>query len=143
MDYSSTVKTWDDFQVGDSANFAKTITNADIVMWCGLTGDMNPVHLDKEYSKDTRFGDIIVPGVYVLGFISATISKVAMGHVYASQNIRFMKPVYVGDTITAEVTILEKLESKHMLRLRTRCTNQKGEVVMDGEALHYILKQAG
>lgn len=143
MDYSKEVKKWADFKVGDFSTFAKTITDADIVMWCGLTGDMNPVHLDKVYSKSTRFSDIIVPGVYVLGFISATISKVALGHVYASQNIRFMKPVYVGDTITAEVTVIEKLDSKHILKLRTRCTNQHGDVVMDGEALHYILREAG
>ena len=99
---------------------------------------MNPMHLNREYSKTTRFGDIIVPGVYVLGFISATISKLALGHIYAQQNIRFRKPVYVGDTITAEVSLIEKLEDKKMLRLATKCFNQNGEVVLDGEALHYI-----
>lgn len=140
MDYSNDVKKWEDFEVGQVARFAKTVTDADIVVWCGLTGDMNPMHLDSEYSKTTRFGDVIVPGVYVLGFISATISKLALGHIYAQQNIRFKKPVYVGDTITAEVSILEKLDEKHMLRLATKCFNQKGEVVLDGEALHYIQK---
>jgi 3-hydroxybutyryl-CoA dehydratase len=138
MDYSNAVKNWDDFKVGDYSNFAKTITDADIVMWCGLTGDMNPVHLDREYSKSTRFKDVIVPGVYVLGFISATLSKLAVGSVYASQNIKFMKPVYVNDTITAEVSIIDKLESKHMLKLRTHCVKQNNETVMDGEALLFI-----
>jgi 3-hydroxybutyryl-CoA dehydratase len=91
------------------------------------------MHLDSVNAKETRFGDIIVPGVYVLGLISATITKLALGHVYAQQNIRFKKPVYVGDTITAEASIIEKLEDKHMLRIATRCCNQKGEVVLDGE----------
>lgn len=140
MDYSNDVKKWEDFKVGDVARFAKTVTDSDVVVWCGLTGDMNPMHLDKEYSKTTRFGNIIVPGVYVLGFVSATISKLALGHIYAQQNIRFKKPVYVGDTITAEVSLIEKLEDKHMLRLATKCFNQNGEVVLDGEALHYIQK---
>jgi 3-hydroxybutyryl-CoA dehydratase len=138
MDYSTYVKKWEDFKVGDVARFAKTVTDSDVVFWCGITGDMNPMHLDSEYSKRTRFGNIIAPGVYVLGFISATISKLALGHVYAQQNIRFKKPVYVGDTITAEVSIIDKLEDKRMLKLATRCYNQKDEVVLDGEALHYI-----
>ncbi|WP_434512540.1 MaoC family dehydratase [Desulfitobacterium sp. AusDCA] len=138
MDYSTTVKSWDAFIVGDHSNFAKTITEADVVMWCGLTGDMNPVHLDREYSKTTRFKDIVVPGIYVLGFISATLSKLAVGGIYASQNIRFTKPVYINDTVSAEVSIIDKLETKHMLKLRTRCINQNDETVMDGEALLFI-----
>lgn len=138
MDYNDDVKQWEEFKIGDVARFAKTVTDFDVVVWCGLTGDMNPMHLNREYSKTTRFGDIIVPGVYVLGFISATISKLALGHIYAQQNIRFRKPVYVGDTITAEVSLIEKLEDKKMLRLATKCFNQNGEVVLDGEALHYI-----
>jgi acyl dehydratase len=76
----------------------------------------------------------------VLGFISAAITKLAVGNIYAQQNIRFTKPVYVGDTVTAEVTTLEKLEKKRMLRLATKCYNQKDEVVLDGEALLYIQK---
>lgn len=140
MDYSKEVKTWEELNVGDVGRFAKTITDADVVIWCGLSGDMNPMHLDKEFSKDTRFGDIIVPGIYVLGFISAAITKLAVGNIYAQQNIRFTKPVYVGDTVTAEVTTLEKLEKKRMLRLATKCYNQKDEVVLDGEALLYIQK---
>ncbi|MDI9468283.1 MAG: MaoC family dehydratase [Bacillota bacterium] len=140
MDYSKEVKTWEELNVGDVGRFAKTITDADVVIWCGLSGDMNPMHLDKEFSKNTRFGDIIVPGIYVLGFISAAITKLAVGNIYAQQNIRFKKPVYVGDTVTAEVSILEKLEEKRMLRLATKCFNQKDELVLDGEALLYIQK---
>ncbi|KJR48491.1 3-hydroxybutyryl-CoA dehydratase [Desulfosporosinus sp. I2] len=137
MDYGTVIKKWEDFKVGDSTNYAKTITSADIVMWCGLTGDMNPIHLDREYSKKTQFKDIIVPGVYVLGFISATLGKI-LGSIYASQNVRFTKPVYVNDTVSAESTIIEKLEEKRMLKLHTCCVNQNHEIVLDGEALLYI-----
>lgn len=137
MDYGTAIKSWEDFKVGDSKSYAKTITSADIVMWCGLTGDMNPIHLDREYSKKTRFKDIIVPGIYVLGFISATLGKI-LGSIYASQTVRFTKPVYVDDTVSAESTIIEKLENKHMLKLHTRCVNQNNEIVLDGEALLYI-----
>ncbi|WP_308895204.1 MaoC family dehydratase [Candidatus Desulfosporosinus nitrosoreducens] len=137
MDYKTAVKTWEDLKVGDSTNYAKTITSADIVMWCGLTGDMNPIHLDREYSKKTQFKDIIVPGIYVLGFVSATLGKI-LGSIYASQSVRFTQPVYVNDTVSAESTIIEKLEKKRMLKLHTRCLNQKDEVVLDGEALLYI-----
>lgn len=138
MDYSTVIKSWDDFKIGDYSSFAKTITNADVVMWCGLTGDMNPIHLDREYSKTTRFKDIIVPGIYILGFVSATLSKLAVGGIYASQNIRFLKPVYINDTISTTSSIIDKLETKHLLKLRTHCVNQKDELVMDGEALLFI-----
>ncbi len=139
MDYGTAIKKWEDFKVGDSTYSAKTITSADIVIWCGLTGDMNPIHLDREYSKKTQFKDIIVPGIYVLGFISATLGKI-LGSIYASQTIRFKKPVYVNDTVSAESTIIEKLEEKRMLKLHTVCVNQNHEIVLDGEALLYIPK---
>lgn len=126
--------------VGDAATFTKTITETDIILWVGLTGDMNPIHIDKEYSKTTRFGDVIVPGIMVLGLISTTITMATFGNVYANQNIKFLKPVYVGDTITATSTIIEKLEDKHMVKLETKCVNQKGEAVMIGEGMEYIMK---
>lgn len=140
MNYSDKIKHWNDMNVGDAATFTKTITETDIILWVGLTGDMNPIHIDKEYSKTTRFGDVIVPGIMVLGLISTTITMATFGNVYANQNIKFLKPVYVGDTITATSTIIEKLEDKHMVKLETKCVNQKGEAVMIGEGMEYIMK---
>ena len=139
MDYSDKIKHWDDMNIGDVATFTKTITETDIILWVGLTGDMNPIHIDKEYSKTTRFGDVIVPGVMVLGLISNTITTATFGNVYANQSIKFLKPVYIGDTITATATIIEKLEAKHMVKLETKCVNQKGELIMIGEGMEYIL----
>ncbi|MEA4925117.1 MAG: MaoC family dehydratase [Syntrophomonadaceae bacterium] len=140
MDYSDKIKHWEDLKVGDSASFTKTITETDIILWVGLTGDLNPIHIDKEYSKTTRFGDVIAPGVLVQGLISNTVTMVTFGNVYANQSIKFLKPVYIGDTITATATIIEKLEEKHMVKLETKCVNQKDELVMVGEGMEYILK---
>jgi len=140
MNYSDKIKHWEDMSVGDSTTFTKTITETDVILWVGLTGDLNPIHIDKVYSQTTRFGDVIVPGVMVMGLISNTITMATFGNVYANQNIKFLKPVYIGDTITASATIIEKREEKHMVKLETKCVNQKGETVMIGEGMEYILK---
>lgn len=139
MNYSDKIKYWEDMSIGDAATFTKTITETDVILWVGLTGDLNPIHIDKVYSRTTRFGDVIVPGVMVMGLISNTITMATFGNVYANQNIKFLKPVYIGDTITASATIIEKLEAKHMVKLETKCVNQNGETVMIGEGMEYIL----
>jgi len=139
MDYSEKIKHWDDMNIGDAATFTKTITETDVILWVGLTGDLNPIHIDREYSKTTRFGDVIVPGVMVLGLISNTITMATFGNVYANQSIKFLKPVYIGDTITATATIVEKIEAKHLVKLETKCVNQKDELIMIGEGMEYIL----
>jgi len=141
MDYTPHIKGWEDFKVGDYAAWAKTVTDADVVIWTGITGDINPLHLDEQYAATTRFQKPVVPGVFVLGYISTAITRLGMGHVYASQSIRFKLPVFIGDTITGEATIVEKVEEKRLLKVATRCYNQKGETVMDGEALLYVLKE--
>jgi 3-hydroxybutyryl-CoA dehydratase len=140
MSYEQRILKWDQLEVGNSASFTKTMTETDVIMWVGLTGDLNPIHIDKEYSKTTRFGDVLVPGVLVLGLISNVITQVTFGNVYANQSIKFLKPVYIGDTITATATIIEKIEAKSMVKLETKCVNQKNELVMIGEGMEYILR---
>ncbi|HQA50909.1 MAG TPA: MaoC family dehydratase [Syntrophomonadaceae bacterium] len=140
MSYENRIKKWEDINVGDSASFTKTITETDVVIWVGLTGDLNPIHIDHEYTKTTRFGKVLVPGVLVLGLISNVMTQIAFGHVYANQSIKFLKPVYIGDTITATGTIVEKIESKNMIRVETKCVNQDGALVMIGEGMEYILR---
>lgn len=126
--------------VGDSASFTKTMTETDVILWVGLTGDLNPIHIDQEYCKTTRFGKVLVPGVLVLGLISNVMTQVTFGHVYANQSVKFLKPVYVGDTITATGTIIEKLDAKNMVKVETKCVNQDGALVMIGEGMEYILR---
>lgn len=140
MDYGSQIKHWDDLQVGDGSSFTKTLTETDVIMWVGITGDMNPVHIDKEYAKSTRFNEVLVPGVMVMGLISTAVTKATFGNVYANQSIKFTKPVYIGDTITATATIVEKIEAKSMVKLETKCINQRDEVVMIGEGMEYIIR---
>lgn len=140
MSYENRIKKWEEINVSDTASFTKTITETDVVIWVGLTGDLNPIHIDHEYTKTTRFGKVLVPGVLVLGLISNVMTQIAFGHVYANQSIKFLKPVYIGDTITATGTIVEKIESKNMIRVETKCVNQDGALVMIGEGMEYILR---
>ena len=87
MGYENKVRHWEDMQAGDSASFTKTMTETDVIMWVGLTGDLNPIHIDREYAQTTRFGKVLVPGVLVLGLISNVMTQVTFGHVYANLSI--------------------------------------------------------
>ncbi|MBE3589167.1 MAG: MaoC family dehydratase [Thermoanaerobacteraceae bacterium] len=124
-------------QVGDRASFSKTVTESDITLFAGITGDLNPVHMDAEFARRTVFGGRIAHGMLTGGLISAVLGTrlPGPGTVYLSQSLQFIRPVYPGDTITAEVVVIEKIPGKNRLRLRTTCHNQKGEQVLDGEAV--------
>ena len=139
MDYASKIKHWDDIHVGDQETFTKTMTQTDMILWVGLTGDMNPVHIDKEYAATTRFKDVIIPGLLVAGLISTVMTQSTFGNVYSSQSLKFLKPVYVGDTITAVATVIEKMEEKHRVRVKAEGDNQKDELVIVGEGQEYIM----
>ena len=139
MDYSKQIKHWNDIYVGDVETFTKTMTQTDMVLWVGLTGDMNPVHIDAEYGKTTRFKDVIVPGLMVAGLISTIMTKATFGNVYSGQTLKFLKPVYVGDTITAVATVIEKMDEKHRVKIKTECFNQRDELVIVGEGQEYIM----
>lgn len=140
MGYENKIRKWEDMNVGDTATFTKTMTETDVILWVGLTGDLNPIHIDQEYSKTTRFGRVLVPGVLVLGLISNVMTQLTFGNVYANQSIKFLKPVYVGDTITAIGTIIEKIDEKNMVKVETKCVNQDGALVMIGEGMEYIMR---
>ena len=139
MDYTSKIKHWDDIHVGDQETFTKTMTQTDMILWVGLTGDMNPVHIDKEYAQTTRCKDVITPGLMVAGLISTVMTQSTFGNVYSGQTLKFIKPVYVGDTITAVATVIEKMEEKHRVKIKTECYNQRDELVITGEGQEYIM----
>jgi 3-hydroxybutyryl-CoA dehydratase len=132
----------DELNVGDSAELAKTVTEADIVTFAGVTGDFNPVHIDAVAAKASMFGERIAHGILSAGFISAVIGMrlPGPGCIYLSQTLRFTKPVRIGDTVTARVEVLEVLATKRRVRLATTCRNQNGDVVVDGEAVVMIEK---
>lgn len=121
---------------GDSASLSKTITIEDIVKFAELTGDVNPVHLDEEFAKKTRFGGRIAHGMFGVSLVSAVLGTKlpGPGTIYLSQTIKFQAPVYPGDTVTATVKVVKVREDKPIITLETVCTNQKGDVVMSGEA---------
>jgi 3-hydroxybutyryl-CoA dehydratase len=127
----------DEIQVGQVAELAKTVTEADVTLFAGVTGDFNPVHVDVEAAAQSRFGERIAHGMLSAGFISAVLGMrlPGTGSIYLSQSLRFTKPVRIGDTVTARVEVVEVLATKRRVRLATVCRNQEGETVVDGEAV--------
>ena len=134
--------------VGQSAEFTKTISESDVYLFAGITGDHNPMHVNDVYAKQSRFGERIVHGLLSSSVISTVIGTKLPGNgsVYVEQNISFKAPVVFGDTITARVEVKEILIDKNRVKLRTCCINQYDEVVIDGYAIiippkHLIAKK--
>lgn len=123
-------------KVGDKAFFEKTISESDVYLFAGLTGDFNPLHMNEEVAKKSIFKTRVVHGLMVAGLISAVLGLKlpGPGTIYLSQELRFVKPVRIGDTIRAEVEVIELLP-KNRVKLKTICINQRGEVVIDGSAI--------
>ena len=130
-------KTISEISVGDSAEFSKTISEADIYMFAGITGDLNPFHVNEEYAKKTFFKGRIAHGMLLAGFISTVVGCYlpGPGSIYVKQDLKFLAPARIGDTITAKVIVTEVTEEKNRIVLETTCTNQNGEKVLDGEAM--------
>ena len=124
------------FKVGDSAEITKTIEQADVDAFAGVTGDHNPVHVDEEFAKTTRFGKRIAHGMLTASLISAVLANKLPGEgsVYLGQTLQFVAPVFPGDEITARVIVKEIREDKPVMKLETVCLNQRGEIVIRGEA---------
>ncbi len=125
-----------DIKVGDKASMTKTVSEYDIYTFAGVTGDFNPVHVNAEYAKTTMFKERIAHGMLTAGFISAVLGTALPGanSIYLGQELSFKAPVKIGDTITATVELLEKIEGKKRLILRTTVVNQDGVLVVDGKA---------
>lgn len=130
-----------DFAVGDRSTFTKTVTEADVYLFAGLSGDQNPLHVDAEFARGTRFGGRIAHGILASGYVSAALTGLGIGHVYLSQSVQFLRPVRIGDTITAVAEIVEKLPEKRRLRVSTYCVNQRQERVNAGEAVLQCLPE--
>jgi len=130
-------KSIDQIKVGDSAEFAKTVTETDIYLYAGITGDFNPAHVNEAYAKNTFFKTRIAHGMLTAGFISAILANQlpGPGTIYLKQELSFLAPVRIGDTITGRVEVLELISEKNRIRLKTSCSNQDGVVVLDGEAM--------
>jgi 3-hydroxybutyryl-CoA dehydratase len=124
-------------ETGDTATYRRTVTDADIALFSGATGDTNPYHFDELYASRGRFKKRIAHGMLVTGYISTVLGTIlpGPGTIYLSQMLQFKKPVYIGDTITATAEVLKINEKKPVVTLRTECRNQNGETVVEGEAV--------
>lgn len=130
----------EDLVVGQSAEMAKTVTETDVVLFAGITGDFNPAHVDEVEASRSRFGGRIAHGMLSAGFISAVLGTrlPGPGSIYMSQSLRFTAPVRIGDTVTARAEVVEVIAAKRRVRLATTCRTQQGTTVLEGEALVYL-----
>jgi len=130
-------KTIAEITVGDSAEFTKTISESDIYLFAGVTGDLNPFHINEEYAKQTYFKGRIAHGMLLAGFISNVVGcqLPGPGAIYVKQELKFTAPARIGDTITTKATVTEVVTDKNRVVLQTTCTNQNGDVVLDGQAV--------
>lgn len=123
--------------IGQKSSFTKSISETDVYLFAGISGDFNPAHVNEEYAKDTFFKRRIAHGILSGALISAVIGVKlpGPGTIYLTQNLSFLAPVYIGDTITSTVEVIEINEEKNKVVLSTFCTNQDGTTVTKGEAI--------
>ena len=127
---------FEELKVGMKASIAKTVTEADILMFGAVSTDFNPVHFNEEVCKATPFGKRIAHGMLSASFISAVLGTKLPGEgtIYMGQEVKFVAPVFIGDTITAEVEVEELIAEKNRVILKTTCRNQDGKDVIVGKA---------
>ncbi|MDR1686347.1 MAG: MaoC family dehydratase [Desulfovibrio sp.] len=138
-------RTYDEIAVGDKASFSKTVTESDIHSFSAMTADFNPIHVDEVYALGSSLGKKM-GGRIAQGMLSASLFSTLVGMyipgkgaLYVSQSCNFKRPVKIGDTLRAECEVTEKLE-KNRIRMATRCVNQRGEIVVEGEAVAIAAK---
>lgn len=131
-----TGRTIGEMKVGDFEEFAKTVSETDVYLYAGITGDFNPAHLNQAYAEKTFFKTRIAHGMLTAGFISTILGTKlpGPGTIYLKQSLAFLAPVRIGDTITARAEVVELKVEKNRARFRTTCVNQEGTMVLDGEA---------
>lgn len=125
-----------ELNIGDKASFQKTITETDVYLYAGITGDLNPAHINQVEAEKTMFQGRIAHGMLTAGLVSAVLGMQlpGPGSIYLGQELKFMAPVKIGDTIKAEVEVIDKFEEKNRIKLSTICTNQNGVEVLIGVA---------
>lgn len=130
-------------RVGDTAFLSREITDDDIRAFAELTGDHNPVHTDEEFARTTRFGRRIAHGMFAASLLSAVLGNdlPGKGSLYLGQTLKFLAPVYVGDTVIARVTVTHIRDDKPVVTLDTACENQNGDLVLRGEAVVLVEEQ--
>ncbi|MBS4803617.1 MAG: MaoC family dehydratase [Clostridium sp.] len=130
-------RTIKEINLGDKSSYSRTVSEADVVLFGGVSGDLNPAHFNEEYSKETMFKGRIAHGMLSASYISTVLGMQlpGPGTIYLSQELKFTAPVKFGDTITATAEVIERIEEKNRITLETICLNQRGEVVVKGKAV--------
>ncbi|MDI7267042.1 MAG: MaoC family dehydratase [Myxococcota bacterium] len=125
-----------DIKVGDKASLSKVVTDRDVLLFAEVTGDRNPVHIDEEFAKKSLFKERVAHGMLGAGLISAVLGTELPGYntIYLGQEMKFTAPVKIGDTIAAEVEVIEKIDKPKILKLRTTVRKQDGTAVIEGTA---------
>lgn len=126
----------DEIYAGMKRSVSKTISESDVYTFAGITGDINPVHVNAEYAKTTRFGQRIAHGMLTASLCSTLVGMCIPGAdaIYLGQTLQFLKPVFIGDTVTAIGEVTKIVPEKRIAYMRTTIVNQRGELVIDGEA---------
>lgn len=130
--------------VGHTETFRKTVTEADVYAFAGITGDFYPIHVDEEFCKGTRFGTRIAHGALLVGFISTVMGKMSAripppGGVSYQYEVKFVAPIRFGDTVATQLTLAEVRTERHELVFAARCTNQRGETVLEGQTIMKVI----
>jgi 3-hydroxybutyryl-CoA dehydratase len=133
----NTGKTVKEIEIGEEASFTKTVSEADVYNYAGVTGDFNPAHINESFAKKSMFGGRIAHGMLSAGLISTVLGTKLPGPgcIYVSQDLKFTAPVHFGDTITAKVKVVNKNVEKNRIELETECINQKDDTVIKGKAV--------
>lgn len=132
-----TAKPYDQIRVGDKARYTKTISERDVTEFARITGDVNPVHVDDAFARQSLFGRRIAHGFLSGSLFSTVLGTLLPGPdtIYLRQEMEFLKPVFIGDTVTAECEVIEKKDVKKILTFRTILRNQQQETVLAGRAV--------
>lgn len=134
--------TYDDFEVGQRASFAKTITEADLSHFLAVTGDANPLHFDEGFAARTFLGERIAHGMLTASLLSHVIGMVlpGTGALYRSQTLEFLRPVRLGDTLRAWLEVVTIDEDDEMIELASWIENQDGDRVLEGESVVTLIR---
>ncbi len=135
-------KKFEDIQIGEKASFGKTVTEADVFAFAGITGDFNPIHVNIEFAKTSLFGRRVAHGMLTASLVDQTLTNLGgLGTIHLSENVKFLAPVYIGDTVSVVSEVVAKDEGKRRMTVKSTITNQDGKAVLEGEALIMMPKE--
>ena len=122
--------------MGQRETFGKTITEADVFAFAGITGDFNPIHVNAEFAKSSMFGKRVAHGMLTASLVDQTLTNLGgLGTIHLSEAVKFLAPVFIGDTVTVVSEVVGKDTTKNRMTVKSTITNQEGKTVLEGEAL--------